>query len=83
MKSSVSFDKFDYTAEFAIDDNHAEFHEIFKFKDGKKRKHIHKLHMPIMEKIVHEIEEAGFTYKEFIDLTPIGYEYQYLFCFVR
>jgi len=29
------------------------------------------------------VEENGFTYKQLIDLTPIGYEYQYLFCFVR
>jgi SAM-dependent methyltransferase len=83
MKSSVAFDKFNYTAEFSIDDNHAEFDETFKFKDGRKRKNVHKFYMPIMEKLVHEIEQAGFTYKEFIDLTPIGYEYQYLFCFVR
>lgn len=83
MKSSVAFDKFNYTAEFSIDDNHAEFEETFKFKDKRKRKNVHKFYMPIMEKLVHEIEQAGFTYKEFIDLTPIGYEYQYLFCFVR
>ena len=83
MKSKVAFDKFVYTAEFSNDENHAEFEETFKFKDGKKRRNKHSLHMPIMEKLVHEIEQAGFTYKEFIDLTPIGYEYQYLFCFLR
>jgi len=82
-KSSVSFDKFNYTAEFSNDENHAEFLETFKFKDGKKRVNKHSLHMPIMESLVRDIEQAGFTYKEFIDLTPIGYEYQYLFCFVR
>lgn len=83
MKSSVAFDKFNYTAEFSNDENHAEFEETFKFKDGRKRVNKHSLHIPIMEKLVHEIEAAGFTYKEFIDLTPIGYEYQYLFCFLR
>ena len=82
-KSSVTFDKFKYTAEFNIEDKHAEFNETFKFKDGHVRKNQHKLLMPTMEEVVREIEEAGFTYKEFIDLTPIGYEYQYLFCFVR
>jgi SAM-dependent methyltransferase len=82
-KSKVVFDKFDYEAEFVIQDADAEFHETFKFKDGRKRKHVHNLHMPKIEKIVSEIESAGFTYKEFIDLTPIGYEYQYLFCFLR
>jgi ubiquinone/menaquinone biosynthesis C-methylase UbiE len=83
MKSKVTFDKFDYEAEFTIQDADAEFHETFKFKDGRKRKHIHNLHMPKIEKMVQEIESAGFTYKEFIDLTPIGYEYQFLFCFLR
>ena len=83
MKSNVAFDKFQYTAEFSNEENHAEFEETFKFKDGRKRINKHSLHMPIMEKLVHEIEAAGFTYKEFIDLTPIGYEYQYLFCFLR
>ena len=82
-KSKVSFDKFDYTAEFNLQDNHAEFDETFKFKDGRVRRNKHHLIMPTMESVVREIEDAGFTFKEFIDLTPIGYEYQYLFCFVR
>jgi SAM-dependent methyltransferase len=82
-KSSVTFDKFEYTAEFKNNENTSEFLETFKFKDGKIRKNTHNLHMPVMEKLTKEIEAAGFTYKEFIDLTPVGYEYQYLFCFLR
>jgi 2-polyprenyl-3-methyl-5-hydroxy-6-metoxy-1,4-benzoquinol methylase len=82
-KSTISFDKFQYTAEFSNADNQAQFEETFKFKDGRVRKNLHVLHMPIMEQLVSEIEAAGFIYKEFIDMTPIGYEYQYLFCFVR
>jgi hypothetical protein len=39
--------------------------------------------MPTMDETVAIVERAGFTYKQFIDLTPIGYEYQYLFCFVK
>ena len=39
--------------------------------------------MPTMDEVVATVERAGFTYKQFIDLTPIGYEYQYLFCFVK
>jgi ubiquinone/menaquinone biosynthesis C-methylase UbiE len=81
--SNVTFDKFEYTAEFSNDEHHAQLDETFKFKDGKIRRNLHKLHMPVMEKLVTEFEEAGFIYKEFIDLMPIGYEYQYLFCFVR
>lgn len=82
-KSTVAFDKFDYTAEFTNEQHNAQFEETFKFKDGRTRKNVHSLHMLAMEKMVSEIEAAGFIYKEFIDLTPVGYEYQYLFCFVR
>jgi len=83
MKSRVAFDKFDYVAEFSHEEADAKFTEIFKFKGGRARKNTHSLHMPTMEHLVHEIEQAGFTFKEFLDLTPIGYEYQYLFCFLR
>ena len=82
-KSRVTFDKFEYVAEFTNEGAQAEFHELFNFKNGKKRRNLHKFHMPTMEQMTKEIEGAGFTFKEFIDLTPIGYEYQYLFCFVR
>jgi SAM-dependent methyltransferase len=83
-RSKVTFDKFEYEADFSLDDNRAEFREEFRFKDTKKmRRQVHHLRMPKMDEIVSEIEANGFTYKQFIDLTPIGYEYQYLFCFVR
>jgi len=82
-KSKVVFDKFEYSAEFSNNGSNSEFLEVFKFKDGKIRRNKHTLYMPVMEKLTKEIEAAGFTYKEFVDLTPIGYEYQYLFCFLR
>ena len=82
-RSKVSFDKFNYEAEFDHEGDDAEFKEMFKFKNGKVRKQIHKLKMYTMEAIVQAAESAGFKYKQFIDMTPIGYEYQYLFCFVR
>ena len=83
-RSKVTFDKFEYEADFSLDDNRSEFREEFRFKDTKKmRRQVHHLRMPKMDEIVSEIEANGFTYKQFIDLTPIGYEYQYLFCFVR
>ena len=82
-RSNVTFDKFKYTAEFDHEGDDAEFKEMFKFKNGKTRKQVHKLKMYTMEAIVQAAESAGFKYKQFIDMTPIGYEYQYLFCFVR
>ena len=83
-RSKVTFDKFDYEADFTIDDSRAEFREEFRFKGSKKlRRQVHHLRMPKMDEVVSEAEANGFTFKQYIDLTPIGYEYQYLFCFVR
>ena len=81
--SNVVFDKFEYEAEFILEGERAEFHENFRFKDGKKRKQVHTMRMPRMESVVGRAEANGFTYKQYIDMTAIGYEYQYLFCFVR
>lgn len=82
-RSKVTFDKFDYEADFTLDGDHAEFREEFKFKTGKHRRQVHNLRMPTMEAVVSEAEANGFVFKQFLDMTTIGYEYQYLFCFVR
>ena len=82
-RSKVSFDKFSYEANFNIDGASGEFREEFRFKNGKVRKQVHRMKMPKMEEVVATAESFGFVYKQFIDLTAIGYEYQYLFCFVR
>jgi ubiquinone/menaquinone biosynthesis C-methylase UbiE len=82
-RSKVSFDKFDYEADFQHEGSDAKFREEFRFKNGKVRRQIHSLRIPTMEEMVAEVESAGFTYKKFIDMTSIGYEYQYLFCFIR
>lgn len=83
--SKVTFDKFEYEANFNLSGSTAEFQEDFRFKDAKRRRRrqIHTLRMPTMEQIVAEVESCGFKYKQYIDLTAISYEYQYLFCFVR
>jgi ubiquinone/menaquinone biosynthesis C-methylase UbiE len=82
-RSKVAFDKFDYEAEFDLDGSRGKFKETFQFADGRKRRQTHSLRMPTMAQAVSEVESYGFKYKQFIDLTSIGYEYQYLFCFVR
>lgn len=82
-RSKVSFDKFDYEADFSLNNAIGEFREEFRFKDGKKRRQVHTLRMPTMDQIVSEVESCGFKYRQYIDLMAIGYEYQYLFCFVR
>jgi SAM-dependent methyltransferase len=82
-RSVIKFDKFEYEADFNLEGDYAEFREEFRFANGKLRRQIHKLRMPRMESVVKVAEENGFVYKQFIDLTAIGYEYQYLFCFTR
>lgn len=82
-RSKVAFDKFDYEADFTMEGENAEFREEFRFKNGKRRRQVHSMRMPKMDAVVRLAEDNGFTYKQFIDLTAIGYEYQYLFCFVR
>lgn len=86
-RSRVTFDKFDYEAEFVLEGERAEFHEDFRFRKAgggaKKRRQVHTMRMPRMEAVVGRAEANGFTYKQYIDMTSIGYEYQYLFCFVR
>lgn len=81
--SKVSFDKFDYEANFDLDGSKALFKETFSFADGRKRQQVHTLRMPTMAQIVSEVEGVGFKYKQYIDLTSIGHEYSYLFCFIR
>ena len=81
--SKVTFDKFEYEANFSLEGSSAEFREVFKFKNGKTRKQVHKLRMVKMDEVITKAEANGFVYKQFIDLTAIGYEYQYLFCFTR
>lgn len=82
-RSKVTFDKFTYEADFNLEGEMAEFKEEFRFKNGKLRRQTHLLRMPTMESIVTVAEQNGFVFKQFIDLTAIGYEYQYLFCFIR
>jgi SAM-dependent methyltransferase len=87
-RSRVSFDKFDYEADFTLEGDNADFREEFRFKGkggrgGKVRRQTHSLRMPRMETVVARAESNGFTYKQYLDLTGIGYEYQYLFVFVR
>lgn len=82
-RSKVAFDKFNYEAEFGLESESAEFREEFRFKNGSLRRQVHNLRMPTMESVTTEAEQNGFVFKQFIDLTAIGYEYQYLFCFTR
>lgn len=82
-KSKVTFNKFEYEAEFVLDDPNAEFRETFRFKDGTVRRQKHLFYMPPIEKIVKHATNAGWKYIGFHDLTPIGFEYGFLLQFKK
>jgi SAM-dependent methyltransferase len=82
-KSKVVFDKFDYEAEFELEDPKAEFRETFRFKDGSVRRQKHTLYMPSIETIVKKAQNNGWTYKSYVDLMPLSFSYGYLLVFSR
>jgi len=82
-KSSVTFDEFEYTGDFQLHGSRAMYEEVFRFKDGKVRRHEQRVWMPNIDAIVAEITGTGFKYAHHVDLTAIGYEYNYLFFFQK
>jgi len=82
-KSSVSFDEFEYTGDFQLHGSRAMYEEVFRFKDGSVRRHEQRVWMPNIDAIVGEITGVGFQLAHHLDLTTIGYEYNYLFFFQK
>jgi SAM-dependent methyltransferase len=82
-KSKVVFDKFDYEAEFELEDPRAEFRETFRFKDGSVRRQKHTLYMLSMPDIIKKAQNNGWTYVSYVDLTPISFPYGHLLFFKR
>jgi len=68
--------------EYLPDQEKAIFHEKFIHKD-KVRKNEHTLYMEDAQKIMTMAEYQGFITHGFIDLINCGYEYQYLYVFVK
>jgi SAM-dependent methyltransferase len=82
-KSEVTFEEFEYTGDFQLHGSRATYEELFKFRDGRVRRHEQRVWMPNIDALVAEIEAVGFKVAHHVDLTPIGYEYQYLFFFQK
>lgn len=82
-KSAVTFEEFEYTGDFQLHGSRAVYEELFKFRDGRTRRHEQRVWMPNIDALVDEIGAAGFRYVHHVDMTPIGYEYQYLFFFEK
>ena len=81
--SSVTFDEFEYVGDFQLHGSRATYEETFTFKDGRVRRHEQRVWMPNIDLMVGEIEAAGFKLAHHVDLTAIGYEYNYLFFFEK
>ncbi len=82
-KSNVSFEEFDYTGDFQLHGSRGVYEEVFRFRDGRVRRHEQRVWMPNIDTLVSEIEAIGFKMAHHVDLMPIHYEYQYLFFFTK
>jgi len=85
-QSKVMFNNMEYVANFNLDadKNVATFTEKFKEKDSDKtRKNKHIFFMEPHKAIIVMAQEAGFLLQGKIDLLKVGYEYQYLYIFVK
>ena len=80
-KSQVTFKEFEYMGDFQLHGSRGMYEEEFVFKDGRKRRHEQRVYMPNIEPMVKEITDIGFKLMHHVDLTAIGYEYQFLFIF--
>jgi SAM-dependent methyltransferase len=82
-KSAVTFEEFEYEGDFQLHGSRGVYEEQFRFKDGRTRKHEQRVWMPNIDALVAEISGVGFKYAHHVDMTPIGYEYNYLFFFQK
>jgi ubiquinone/menaquinone biosynthesis C-methylase UbiE len=86
IDSDVVFDSFHYKSRFVKDKEEevAVFEEIIqKNGDDEIRENKHKLYMPSVERMIDIIRSAGFSRVEMVDMTPAGYEYQWLVYFTK
>ena len=86
IDSDIFFDKFKYKSRFVKepDSDDARFEEVFEFEEPHRyRENIHRLHMPKVDAMLDIVRSSGFTRHEMVDMTPVGYEYQYLVYFSK
>lgn len=82
-KSEVAFEEFEYVGDFQLHGSRGLWEEEFRFKDGRIRRHEQRVWMPNIDVLVKEITDTGLRLVHHADMTPIGYEYQYLFFFQK
>jgi SAM-dependent methyltransferase len=88
-KSKINFNAFDYEGDFVLleegsGSEEAEFREVIHFKQGNVvRRQKHTFWMPELKEIIKAADGAGFTYKGYKDMLPMGFEYSYMLFFER
>lgn len=84
-KTKITFNEFDYSADFNLDGGSdiATFDEKFKFNDGKVRKQQQKLYMEDADAISNLAQECGFILEGKVNMVKCAYENQYLYIFVK
>lgn len=84
IKTNVKFDQFDYISEFKDSDNDITlFEEIFKYKNGKVEKNIHKFYMPSQKYILSLAKDAGFIFLSKTEMNHINYDNQYIYVLTK
>ena len=86
LDSEVVFDQFSYKSRFVKEREEATFEETITFNeptDHKYREHKHRLYMPSVDAMLDIVQSSGFSRHEMVDMTPAGYEYQYLVFFTK
>jgi len=81
--SAVTFEEFEYKGDFQLHGGRGTYEEVFDFRDGRRRRHEQRVWMPNIDVMTAEIQGVGFKLLHHVDLTAIGYEYNYLFFFGR
>jgi SAM-dependent methyltransferase len=88
-KSKITFNEFDYEGDFVLleegaGSEEAEFREVMTFKKGNiVRRQKHTFWMPELKEIIKAADGAGFIYKGYKDMLPMGFEYSYMLFFER
>jgi SAM-dependent methyltransferase len=73
-----------YNSNFKLQDNNtAIFEEDFKFNDGRVRKQTQQFYMEDLPTIVNMAQNIGFLLHAKLEMSKCGYEYQYLYVFVK
>lgn len=79
--TKIPFQEFDYEARFELNKqiNTGFFYEKFKHHSGGSRKNVHRFYMEDQKTILYLAQQIGFIVEGKIDMSPIKYDYQYLY----